>query len=355
MVLYYDTRLDHTRGILTSRAGLADPSGPPPVYQELREPQGELETPGGTAGADLVFSPVIDDAVPPLWSHRHTVDVRVAQLDLRPPVDFGAPLFTSARVSQYPFGITDTSVVADAGDVLTPPAMLNQLTFNPPNLPLFAKGTTPFVGDYIDIAGLDFVREPSGEWRFNTQASAAPVFHAVWTSNQNVRPPPDGDWTRYTPPGKPGCVPGREGMRNQNVYTGRITQGLVVSSPQTSKPLKPYVAGDPTSVGTFVVEVQNTTGEARWFRLRIVGQPVGGRASLLPPDATEAAPRESWDLLIPSRSGVAHTVFATSVDALARSNWRSPRSPALVANASREASRASSSSMPTPRCRRSRR
>jgi hypothetical protein len=313
MILYYDTRLDHTRGVLTSDPGPADPSGPPPAYRERRDPLGALEFPGGSEGVDLVHAPVIDDALPPLGSHRHTIDVRVAQLDLRSPVDFGAPVFTSARVSQYPYGITDTSGMGDAGDVLTPPPTLNQLQFNPPNLPLFAKGTTPFVGDYIDIAGLDFVRDPSGEWRFNTQASSAPVFHAVWTSNQDVRPPPDGDWTTYTPPGKPGCVPGREGMRNQNVYTGRVTQGLVVSSPQTSRPLKPYLVEDPTSASTFVVEVENRTGEARWFRLRIVSQPASGRASLLPLDAAEG-PREARDTLIPPRSGASHTVFAASGD-----------------------------------------
>ena len=313
MVLYYDTRLDHTRGILTPGPGLNDPNGTGALFQERREPQGELETPGGSAGSDLVFTPTVDDSQPPLESRRHTIDVRVAQLDLRQAVDFGAPVFTSARVSQYPFGIASPEGIDDAGDVLTPPAKLEQLKFNPPNLPLFANGTTPFVGDYIDIAGLDFVPDPAGSWRFNTQGASAPVFHAAWTSNEDVRPPPDGDWTSYTPPGKPGCVPGREGMRNQNVYTGRITQGLVVSSPQTAKPLKPHVIDDPASVRTFVVQVQNLTGEGRWFRLRTAGQPVGGQASFLPLDAADA-PRETWDTLIPSYSGGSYTVFATSID-----------------------------------------
>jgi hypothetical protein len=316
LVLYYDTRLDHTRGVLTSDAGPADAEAPPPVYQERREPQGALETPGGAEGADLVFTPVIDDALPALGSRRHTIDVRVAQLDLRQPVDYAAPVFTSARVSQYAFGITNPAGAGDAGGVLTPPATLKQLGFNPPNLPLFAKGTTPFVGDYIDIVGLEFVRDPAGDWRFNTKPASAPLFHAVWTSNQDVRPPADGDWTSYTPPGKPGCVPGREGMRNQNVYTGRITQGLVVSSPQTSKVLKPYAPDDPSSVTTFVVEVQNRTAEARWFRLWIAGQPPSGRASLVPLDASDPPP-ETRDTLIPSRSGAAHTVFAASADAAA--------------------------------------
>ena len=313
MVLYYDTRLDHTRGILTPGPALLDQSGAGALYQERREPQGELDTPGGSAGADLVFTPAVDDAQPPLESRRHTIDVRVAQLDLRQAADFSAPFFTSARVSQYPFGVASTQGIEDAGDVLTPPAKLEQLKFNPPNLPLFAKGTTPFLGDYIDIAGLDFVLDPAGGWRFNTQGASAPAFHAAWTSNEDVRPPPDGDWTSYTPPGKPGCIPGREGMRNQNVYAGRITQGLLVSSPQTTKALKPYVSDDPTSVRTFVVEVENLTGDSRSFRLQIVGQPAGGQASFLAPDGV-APPRDTWDTLIPSRSRVSQTVYATSVD-----------------------------------------
>ncbi len=311
MVLYYDSRLDHTRGVLTSESGPAGPSGPPPTYEERREPLGELESPGGSEGKDLVFAREIDDALPPLGPYRHTVDVRIAQLDLRSPVDFGAPVFTSARVSQYPFGVAGPAGTDNASDVLTPPATMKQLGFNPPNLPLFARGTTPFLGDYIDITALAFVRDPSGEWRFDTEAASAPVFHAVWTSNQDVRPPPDGDWTSYTPPGKAGCVPGREGMRNQNIYTGRVTQGLVVSSPQTSRPLRPYVIDDPASVSTFVVEVQNRAAEARWFRVRIAGQPAGGRASLEPLQAAEE-PLEARDTFIGSRSGASFTVFAVS-------------------------------------------
>jgi hypothetical protein len=310
LVLYYDTRLDHTRGVLTSDAGVEDPEAPAPTYRERREPQGVLETPGGTEGADLVFTPVIDDALT-LDTRRHTVDVRVAQLDLRSRVDFSAPVFTSARVSQYPFGVTGTSGAEDAGGVVTPPSTLTQLAFNPPNLPLFAKGTTPFVGDYIDIAGLEFVRDSSGDWRFNTRPASAPVFHSVWTSNQDVRPPPDGDWTSYTPPGEPGCVAGREGMRNQNVYSGQITEGLVFSSPQTSKALPAYAPDDPSSVTTFVVEVQNRTPEARWFRLRIADPPASGRASLAPWDASGTL-TNTRDTLLPPGSGASAAVFAAS-------------------------------------------
>ena len=59
-----------------------------------------------------------------------------------------------------------------------------------------------------------------------------------------MRPPANGDWTDYTPPispsssgasifdpskPQPACRTGQAGMRNQNIYTSRITQGLLVS------------------------------------------------------------------------------------------------------------------------------
>jgi hypothetical protein len=310
LVLYYDTRLDHTRGVRTPGRDPVDPSATGPLYLEQRVPQGELVLPGGSAGADLVFTPHVDDAQPPLLTHRHTIDVRVAQLDLREGVDFARPRFTSARVSHYPYGITGTRAGGEALDV---PDALHQLKFNPPNLPLFAMGTTPFVGDYIDVGGLEFVPGPGGEWRFATEWAAAPVFHAVWTSNEDVRPPPDGDWTSYTPPGRPGCVPGREGMRNQNVYTGRITQGLAVSSPQTTIPLPPFQAEDASSIGAFVVDVQNSTGEARSLRLRILDQPVDGVASFVPPEVG-TPPRTTLDVQVAGHSGTSRTVFAASSD-----------------------------------------
>ena len=78
---------------------------------------------------------------------------------------------------------------------------LQDLQVNPPNLPMFKNGTIPFIGDYIDVQGPMFVRTATG-WAFDTAPTSAPVFHAVWTSNQDVVPPLDGDWTRYTPPAR---------------------------------------------------------------------------------------------------------------------------------------------------------
>src|SRR5207253_7580466 len=121
------------------------------------------------------------------------------------------------------------------------------------------------------------------------------VHYAAWTSNQDVIPPLNGDWTQYFPITSgtsvynpsvtpPACQPGTgfEGDRNQNVYQSRITQGLLVSSPQNSKPLSTTVQRG------FVVLVQNHTTQlpGRYFRMTIANQPVGGFASfsqLVPP------------------------------------------------------------------------
>ena len=73
-----------------------------------------------------------------------------------------------------------------------------------------------------------------------------------------MQKPLDGDWTHYTPVGSPNspgrdpgaaaCVAGQAGMRNQNIYSGRITEGLLVTSPQTAKPLKPFATRLPVLI-----------------------------------------------------------------------------------------------------------
>src|SRR5438094_7752000 len=70
------------------------------------------------------------------------------------------------------------------------------------------------------------------------------------------------------------CVPGVAGMRNLNIYTARITQGLVVASPGNAKPLGKIQRA-------FVVYVENATNAPRSYRLTIAEQPPGGRASFL--------------------------------------------------------------------------
>jgi uncharacterized protein YjbI with pentapeptide repeats len=310
MLLYYDQRLDHTVGHFYPRepfSSVADGK----FYEEERAPRGELPDQPGQ-----VFKDSITDAG--LALRRHTIDLRVAQADAGPSLDFG-----SVPVSRYKFGTR--------GDESGVVSFLQQLQVNPPNLPLFQQGTVPFFGDYIDIAGQSFLPPelPGGAWRFNVAPSSTPVFHAVWTSNQDVRPPADGNWANYTPVGgggpsvydptqtTPQCVPGQEGMRNQNIYTSRITQGLLVTSPQNAKPL--WRDKD----RAFVVQVQNATAVDRVFRLRITSPaPPGGSASFIPSSAptppessgTCGFPCSSLDVEIAARSSIARPVFARSTD-----------------------------------------
>ena len=308
-VIYYDARLDHTFGLFSPRA---NPLTPDPVtgklYLETRALRGELLDPGGAA---RVFTPFFVETGMTEW--RHTLDLRVAQAD-----SAVSPAFTSARLSQYIFGTRgdETGIVAS----------LQQLQINPPNLRLFQQGTVPFLGDYIDVAGPTFLppSAPGRRWRFNSLPGTNPVFLASWTSNQDVRPPADGNWSNYTPPTTtsgvstfdgsplPACRPGNEGMRNQNIYAARISQGLAVSSVQNAKPLSTMLQRDLT------VNVENLTTLSRTFRLTIASQPAGGRASFVPapnpPTGTLPAPTATLDVVIPANSSVARSVYALSTD-----------------------------------------
>ncbi|MCX6594875.1 MAG: putative Ig domain-containing protein [Acidobacteria bacterium] len=302
-LVYYDLRDSNTKGIFTK---LAVGGG----YQETRQPIGERQ-----AGADSrVFTNEISDTYlkpdgtrAPL-AIRQTMDVRVAQTNLATL----ALSFQAARVSDYAFGSRPPA----AGQTATGPIPIEQMQLNPPNLPMFALGTTPFMGDYIDVTALQFIVGADGKWAYNLAPTPSPVFHAVWTDNRDVRPPADRNWRNYTPPNValtltarlrgPGfpastadtdlptpkvengiaatslvdpslnrlaCVDGQTGMRNQNIYTARITNGFVASAPTNSKPL------NTTFARAFVVTGQNTTKQSKTFRLSIANQPPGGRAS----------------------------------------------------------------------------
>jgi len=291
VLVYYDQRLDHTLGFHIPNNPFA-PDAQGRFYLVRRDPKGELP-----AHPEQVFTLQIDDAT--LTMRRHTVDLRVAEAAAG-----AAPVFASTTVSQYRFGLTAT----DTGT----PTGLTQLQNNPPNLPLFSQGTLPFLGDYIDIAGQNFKANGTGGWTFNTSSSNPLVAYASWTDNRDVKPPLDGNWANYTPAGlvhqsvldptqqTPLCVNGQEGMRNQNVYSSRITEGLLVGSPQNVKPLSA------TLQRSFVVTLQNLTSQQRTFRLTVT-QPSGGQASFL-----QASSQTTLDVTIAARSGAARPVFAKS-------------------------------------------
>lgn len=287
---WYDQAEDHTTGLYTP---IIAPDGTNTgQYSETRVNKGHR---ADDTLIDLVFNRFVQEIGlgGTALLRRHTVDVFAAQAD--PGV---MPLFVSRRASQYYFGSRPEPDVN--GDFL-----IEQMQYNPANLPLFRQGTVPFLGDYIDVA------------------TAGPnVRHVVWTDNRDVRPPLDGDWRNYTPPASAGgaskfdptlptpqCVGGQAGMRNQNIYTTRITNGLFAGSPGNTKPFL-YVdengAVHPLQ-RAFVVFVQNALRETRTYRLRIASQPVNGTASFLQFD-----PLDTLDVAIPARSSIARTVFATS-------------------------------------------
>ncbi|HET7893223.1 MAG TPA: LamG-like jellyroll fold domain-containing protein [Candidatus Sulfotelmatobacter sp.] len=337
MVLYYDLRQDHTIGEFAPSVlnGVFTPDANGNFFEETRDQVAESPT-------SAYLPSFIDDAG--LRVRRHTNDLVVAESN-----GGFAPSFTYARVSHYDFGLFE-------GETGGETAPFHQLKFDPPNLPMFMQGTGAFIGDYLGLAGQPFVLVKCGSsqcWTYNNPsppgvagsflaapkpAASSAVHYATWTSNQDVIPPANGRWDSYTAIASgtsvydgtktvPNCQPGNEGDRNQNVYMSRISQGLVVSSPQTSKPLSSTIERG------FVILVQNQTtgrstasGFVNYFRLTIANQPANGFASFaqfVPPSpvppppfpATNngiAFPLTSVDVAIAPHTGVARTVFAVS-------------------------------------------
>lgn len=288
LLAYYDLRQDHTTGTFVEAPEpncdplLTLPCALGGQYNEARTLEGELGPPN-PSNNPTVFTPYVGDSTPPLAVRRHTIDVIGAEAVPPPTSSLQPPSFKSFRITHYLFG----SIPDLFGDV-------EQIQFNAPNLPLFVDGTAPFMGDYIDVSGApQIIPDGSGGWTFNAKPNSNPVFHAAWTDNRDVIPPADGNWQHYTPPistsnsggaskfdpsqQPPSCVVGQTGMRNQNVYTAEISQGVVLTSPQTSKPvLTP--TGQPIQ-RAFVVELRNASNAARSFQVTIPSQPATATAS----------------------------------------------------------------------------
>ncbi|HET9667035.1 MAG TPA: FG-GAP-like repeat-containing protein, partial [Desertimonas sp.] len=263
------------------------------VYYDLREDVSQL------FGQYVDELPILSGVHLPRL--RHTIEVRAAQAD-----PGASPSFSGFRLTQYRSGAAPGAQT------------VQQLEFNPPNLPIFRAGTSPFMGDYIDVATEAPFAFDGTRWLFNTAATASPVFHGIWTDNRDIRPPANGLWTDYTPPNPPfarpamsafdptqpipACVPGQAGMRNQNIYTARITRGLVVGSLGNSRRLGSIQR-------SFPVFAQNNSTAIRSYRLTIANQPVGGQASF-----KQFEQLVTLDVRVPPRSTVARTVFARSSD-----------------------------------------
>jgi len=295
MLIYYDLRDDSTVGIFTPLGG--------GIYSEARQAVGDLANP---PTIPTVFTFFLDDTPP--RALRHTIDVRVAQGN-----PAAAPVFESARVSSYEFGsVPDSDTI-------------QQLQIDPPNFPLFSGGTEAYVGDYLDIAALMFVHDANGNWTYNTAPASDTVFHAAWTDNRDVRPPADGDWTHYTPPPSASlgvlslfdpsqptaaCVDGQEGMRNQNIYSANVTGGLVASAAESAKLLT-------SQLRAFTLTLENTTSSTQTFRLTVLNQPPGGRATFSQ-STSLPTPLLRLDVSIPAYSTIARSLFVSSTNPAAQ-------------------------------------
>jgi uncharacterized repeat protein (TIGR01451 family) len=259
-----------------------------------------------------LFGPFVDE-LPILTSVpiglRHTLDVRVAQA-----APATQPVFSSVQLSDYSVG-----AVTEGGPI-------QQLQFNPPNLPIFRQGTAPFIGDYIDMATSPSMRaNADGTWSFNIEASDSAIGHAVWTDNRDVRAGPGGSLGGYTPPNSPSrqnvslfdpsqavpsCVPDLTGTRDQNVYSARFDQGLFAAALGNSKPLGSLQR-------SFALTVENGSTVIRSYRLTILNQPPNGQASF-EQFTSPGAPLTSLDVSVPPLSIVARTAFVSSSDPQAR-------------------------------------
>ena len=289
-IAYVDLRDDHTWGEFSVVNG---------AWVEKRVASSERSNPN-TVGR--VFNQWIDDVDP--QTRRHTIDIWVAQAFA---VD-GAT-FKAQRVSSYAAGSRPGSTTVE------------QMQFNPPNLPLFRQGTNAFAGDYLDLGAVAFEPWLANRWRQARTGLTGGTSFVAFTDNRDVRPPKDGDWSKYTPPSSPALDPNgtffpgtspqqcdpqypeRAGMRNQNIYLARVTQGLFVGAPGNAKPLDRIQRA-------FVVWVQNDTGVQKTFRLSIPQQPSGGAASFLQFSTTT-----QLDVSVLPRSSISRTVFVTAGDA----------------------------------------
>ena len=244
---------------------------------------------------DLGFEHWIGDWITNIYGDvlRHTIDVWAAQVNATDYADSTQWSYTQVSRYLYALLVNENGYVILDGDGYP---YIYPVQFNCPNYPMFKGGTLPFMGDYIAIAPSPaIILNQSGDWVFNTEYSDNPVFHVAWTDNRDVRPPAGlFDWTQYTPAdspqdpeyissGRDDCSAGgnRPAIRNQNIYTSKLSWGIVAGSPTNEKSL------DLNVPRAFVIFVQNNTEIFRRLRMTITEQPLYGEASFLQFDSLD--------------------------------------------------------------------
>ncbi len=227
----------------------------------------------GAEDEELVTDSLIVDRTGYISGYDRVVDFRTALLEpetgerlsaaqvSRYPIRFGANLFDGQDLSDI--AAVNFPCWPDSG-VAGDPICVRQV--NRVNAPTSAEGSSPFIGDYPDtVPYVQYVPDGSS-WRWAIRPTDVPNrgFHAIWSDNRHLLPPPGPEeWNGYQYYGPPGiegaCF--NPGSRNTDVLTSRIATDVLVTAPTTYKQLD-----RPRS---FPFSISNTSGEFRRFELRI--------------------------------------------------------------------------------------
>jgi hypothetical protein len=213
--------------------------------------------------------------------YDRVLDLRAALLD--PATGDLLDSGSTTQVSRYPIragaDLSDGEDLTDVAAVSSPcspdsgadyPPCIRQV--NRANAPQSAAGTSPFIGDYVDLAPeAQFTFDGAG-WRWATGAADVPTrsFHAIFADNRHLVPPPGpNEWDGYqfydapyeSPPANfPGCI--NPGSRNTDVLTARVSTALALSAPTSYKQLDDQRG--------FPISIRNQTGETRSYIVEII-------------------------------------------------------------------------------------
>ena len=263
-----------------------------------------------------VFEPFIGDAAQGEDLLRHTIDIRTARL-------INDEVQPSIQVSQYQQGIDENGELA-------------KLERSFVNGRLFKKGTAPFIGDYISVAGPDYIQDENLNWVSSVGTDERPAYFIAWADNRDVRGdvwidlespstfsppvtalPPMANDAEADPSDTFGiCEPGLDVpnylTRDQNIYGAMLFPGVRLTAPTPFKPADGVQRG-------YVLYLQNYTDAFRDYVIRIANQPIDapiGRASFsqfpLPPFAGEPDAITESLVTLPPRAAAVRTVYVTS-------------------------------------------
>ena len=245
------------------------------TYSEWIEPDADV-SPYTTfiSGYDRVLdfrAALLDPATGDLLNPGSTTQIS------RYPIRAGADLsdgedFTDVAAVNSPCVPDSGAFDPDTGDPYPP--CIRQV--NRINAPQSAAGTSPFIGDYVDLAPLAQFTFDGGAWRWATSVDDVPYqgFHSIFADNRHLIPPPGpAEWNGYqfyttSPVRQLSCT--NSGSRNTDVLTSKVDAGLVLSAPTSYKQLN-YQRGFPISISNETGETQSYFDrDHRGFRCRVL-------------------------------------------------------------------------------------